>query len=112
MTHAGQAASLHHRHCGSRVPEGAQCGEVRIGPGVSDATGLVGLAAHSFINAESTVLSTIDLDTWFDDDELGECPVCRAQKLLPVSEDLVSVLFCLTCGLVVPSCPGTLDPHR
>jgi Zn ribbon nucleic-acid-binding protein len=48
-------------------------------------------------------MSTLDLDKWFEDDELRECPVCGAQKLLPVSEDAVSVMFCLTCGLVVPS---------
>ena len=50
---------------------------------------------------EGTGLDTLDLDKWFEDDELLECPACGEQKLIPVAEESMPPVLCLNCGLVV-----------
>jgi uncharacterized Zn finger protein len=47
-------------------------------------------------------LDTLDLDKWFEDDELLECPACGEQKLIPTPKESMPPVLCLNCGLVVP----------
>lgn len=65
--------------------------------------GLGGPARISYPSiGEGTGLDTLDLDKWFEDDELLECPACGEQKLIPTPKESMPPVLCLNCGLVVP----------
>ncbi len=69
------------RLCGQSRVRGATCGEVWVGPNPSPE----GLSAspHISVDPRAPAFSMLDLDKWFEDDELGECPVAsRLQAAL------------------------------
>jgi hypothetical protein len=43
-----------------------------------------------------------DIEKWFEEDELLECPRCGEQKLLPAPLEPGPVEFCLRCGPLLP----------
>jgi predicted RNA-binding Zn-ribbon protein involved in translation (DUF1610 family) len=47
---------------------------------------------------------------WFDDGELGVCPQCGEQGILPLEERATAGTVCVSCGLLLPPHDGSASP--